>query len=58
QNENQVNSNFRGNFYTDSNKKYAFYYIRLTLYLILYNGFTGKLLQLLDRYSYRFAHIY
>jgi catechol 1,2-dioxygenase len=58
QDENQVDSNLRGKFVSDSDGKYSFYCIRPTPYPIPDDGPAGRLLQLLDRHPYRPAHIH
>jgi catechol 1,2-dioxygenase len=58
QDENQVDCNLRGKFMTDENGEYAFYCLKPTPYPVPFDGPAGKLLQLMDRYPYRPAHIH
>ncbi|KAF5024572.1 hypothetical protein F66182_3335 [Fusarium sp. NRRL 66182] len=58
QDENQVEHNLRGKFYTDDQGRYSFYCLRPTPYPIPDDGPAGKLLNLLDRHVYRPAHLH
>ena len=58
QDDNQIEHNLRGKFYTDSNGEYAFYCIKPTPYPVPSDGPSGKLLQLMNRHPFRPAHIH
>jgi catechol 1,2-dioxygenase len=58
QDDEQIDHNLRGKFYTDSDGGYAFYCIRPTPYPVPSDGPAGKLLQLMDRHPFRPAHIH
>lgn len=58
QDDEQIDHNLRGKFYTDSNGEYAFYCIRPTPYPVPSDGPAGKLLRLMDRHPFRPAHIH
>ncbi|KAI9054954.1 hypothetical protein LZ554_002097 [Drepanopeziza brunnea f. sp. 'monogermtubi'] len=58
QDDNQQDCNLRGKFQTDENGYYAFYCLRPTPYPVPNDGPAGKLLELLDRHSFRPAHIH
>ena len=58
QDPDQIDSNLRGQFTTNSNGDYGFYCIRPTPYPVPFDGPAGKILKLLDRHPYRPAHIH
>ncbi|KAI1845952.1 hypothetical protein JX265_011152 [Neoarthrinium moseri] len=58
QDENQVEHNLRGKFITDSEGRFSFYCLRPTPYPVPEDGPAGKLLKLMDRHTFRPAHIH
>ncbi|ESZ91722.1 catechol dioxygenase [Sclerotinia borealis F-4128] len=58
QDDEQADHNLRGQFKTDENGHYGFYCLKPTPYPVPSDGPAGKILQLLDRHSFRPAHIH
>lgn len=58
QDPNQPDMNLRGRFYTGADGEYNFYCSRPVSYSIPFDGPAGDLLKILDRHTYRPAHIH